>query len=347
MPIFTSRFSAERSLVGTFLSTRPQQDAEETSSRGNNRRAERVSNRPAQPQDRLELSDRQTTLPSQNSTRSTRTGQAPEARLPAVQTDRQPASTETATVERPGAQSAADPPLAQASLQITEPFTQVESRFHILQENQDANQSTVPGRLEGLLERLEGLGTSDRPLQAIHRENQTASQNATPTRLEAFLEREEPLNMAAVPEEDTLLTAALATELAVTEVMAAEEPNTPLREREAQALAVEPPPREEQEEELRRDLQTITSGLNADAAQQSRRNVEQTVRNNARVAEQQIRSDLQDNRAEIRSLQTNRRQLQQESQRTDHAIRQLQNQNARIQNSGTTSSGSSLDILVQ
>jgi len=114
-----------------------------------------------------------------------------------------------------------------------------------------------------------------------------------------------------------------------------------------QNQAPAPPEREEQKADLRRDLKTIATGLQTDAAIESRRNIAQTARNAEVATQHQQQDTIRDNQTEIRSMQVNRRSLQQEVQKADQAIRQLQSENSRLQNNTSSASGAGIDILAQ
>ncbi|MCZ6632887.1 MAG: hypothetical protein O7G87_05735 [bacterium] len=333
MPIFTSRFSPERSLLGTFLSTRSQR---ETEKRQRTESDPQAQNRPQV--DRLELSDR----PGER-TAEVRTTQVPEtvnretqdvqvrvsdSRSFAQQLRLRRAAQEA--VEELQEPDASTPPPEPT---VTAPRSAAEFRLRIRQENQASVQSAAPDRLEGF---LNGLTAFQNISTAILEENRAASETAAPERLEALFGT--PINEAPTAE------------------AVEPPPETPVENtavREANTLAVplqlssEPPSLNDQQEALREDLRTIANGLRTDAAIENRINVEQTAQTTARASRQQQRQEVQDNQNEIRSLQSSRRQVQQEIQQTDQAIRQLQNRNARLQNSQFSGSGSSLDILAQ
>ena len=123
---------------------------------------------------------------------------------------------------------------------------------------------------------------------------------------------------------------------------------------QGQETAIAPPlvmsndeTRETQEQELRRDLRIIATGLRTDAVIEGRRNAEIAARNADVASGRNQRQEVQQNQREIQSLQAERRQAQQEAQRADQSIRQLQTKNRRIQanSSGTGSTGNALDLL--
>jgi len=108
----------------------------------------------------------------------------------------------------------------------------------------------------------------------------------------------------------------------------------------------EPPAREDQQAELRKDLQTISSGLQADAVIENQRAVEETARGSEVAVEREQRQTVRANQTEVRNIQASKRQLNQEAQRADQAIRQLQSESARLKNSAPTS-GTALNVLAQ
>ncbi len=351
MPIFISRFSPERSLIGSFLSTRSRQNVEGTEAsqqsrrRSQNTRTEAV--RGTEP-DRLELSQaaRLDAANAAQSSRTAETGTRPSAEVPDAAGELQGAPTQGNRI--PG------------NLTIDPNAAAVE--FNNQRENRAAAQSATPGRLEALLNRLGGfeeLQDQADPTQAnlqlaIQRENLAAVQNAAPERLQDFLNSVDDLaeaqNAAGAPAEGELPIADGSQQggeaaLENPETLENVEPQSAL----LQGAPVQPLPRQIQEQELQRNLQTIASGLRNDAAIESRRNAAQTARNTQRASAQQQRQEVRKNQTQVRSLQADRRRLQQQAQRTDQAIRQLQNRSARLQNSNGSSAAprTSIDLLAQ
>ena len=341
MPIFTSRFSPERSLLGTFLSTRTQRETEKRQPTESDQQAQNSLQA-----DRLELSGRQ-----RGGERTTEVQTTPAPKIvdqetqdvqvrvsdslsSAQQLRLRRAAQEAAAVEKPQEPDVSTPtPPPEPT--VTAPRSAAEFRLRIRQENQISVQSAAPDRLEGF---LNGLTAFQNISTAILEENRAASETAAPERLEAIFDI--PIDKAPTAEA----------------VRPSQPPETPVENtviQGANTLAVplrpspEPPSLNDQQEALRGDLRTIADGLRTDAAIENRINVEQTAQTTARAAQQQQRQEVQNNQNEIRSLQASRRQMQQEVQQTDQAIRQLQNRNERIQNSQSSGSGSSLDILAQ
>ena len=337
MPIFVSRFAPDRSLVGNFLSTRGRREKEEK---------ENEPQRLPQQQDSLELSDRQTTEPSAEKARATIDSSTPVTATRAPETQNT-AKTQDASPQTPN------------NLSISE-IVQFRKGDSTDSESSVAAESTTENTSSPLVLRLgqilggvdpAGNTGSDRSeggdfLLSIQQENGSAALNATVERLGAFLTR-----LDALTEPDVVPAGEAAAEgLAETPevpVVAPEQADTPLN-----PVVVPQPetvPREIQEQDLQKDLQAISSGLQADAAIESRRNVETATQNAQRTEVRSQRQEVRDNQNEIRSLQSERRQLQQDVQKTDQAIRQMQNRNSQLQNSTNSSAGTgtSLDILAQ
>ncbi|MDP6040073.1 MAG: hypothetical protein QGG64_16100, partial [Candidatus Latescibacteria bacterium] len=176
--------------------------------------------------------------------------------------------------------------------------------------------------------------------QAIQNENAEAAETAAPEPLGALIEQ---VGQNGRPQEAILaVTLADPPEKQAPVIERPERIDQLVERLQAQASA---PERETQEADLRRDLQTIASGLQADAAIESQRNVAQTARNAEAAIQHENQSSIRENQTEIHSLQASRRSLQQEAQRTDQAIRQLQNETSQLRNSGPATT--SIDILAQ
>ena len=340
MPIFTSRFSPERSLIGTFLSPRSQ-ETEDAESRATGRRTNSASTSRTPPgEDRLDLTGAQQTERSvtrartSDQTPETRTGESPENRQVARQFGLQRALRET-TQARASLQTSAEPTPIPAETEAAPPAN---TTLAIARENDEASQRVAPARLEALNNRLAEIRI-DIARQAVQNENGLAAQNAAPERLQNLVAQTAETPLAA-PAEDTDESP-----LSTTRNEGNAERLTDNVERRQQQ-PVAPPERGEQEADLRRDLQSIATGLRADAAMESQRAVEQTARATESAVQNEQRSTVRENQTEIRSLQASRRQLQQDTQRADQAIRQLQNENARLKN-GATAPTTTIDILAQ
>lgn len=327
MPIFTSRFSQERSLVGAFLPAKPKA-TEDTKSRQEDPRNNSASPSDAQrSQDRLELTGTQTLVSiaqarANTQTANNRTETETAQQSPAIRVD--VSSLRTSQPKFPT--TASLPQTTQASNALS---LSVTSQTERVRSNQNAAQSTATGRLDALIKRLEAQRT-DQVQQANQKENGAAVQSASQASANAKTSAE---NVEATPSSPADRLDALIEEL-----------QKQKKEQEAQPLAV--PPREEQKAALQSNLQSISTGLQKDATIESRRNAEQTARNTDVVAERQQQVTIRNNQTEIRSLQSSQRSLEQETQRTNQAIRQLQSENARLRTS-SSSSGTTLDILAQ
>lgn len=351
MPIYTSRFSAERSLVGKFVTSRPP-ETEDAESREKNRRTNSAQSRTSQQAlvaDRLDISNRQqasfaaTLVRSSEQPAETRA----ETRVADQQSTRQLAlrkASQEAVVARSNLLSSSEEnilpirPSAPEEIQ-SQPNTQ---QTTLTQENFNALQSALTNRLDALVEQLSDIRT-EQSVGANQQENTAAAQSAAPEPLAALAE--------ATAEVATPTATPITEDDVVVEVEAEIEAQIDqLRDQRLELISTfvppEPPAREEQQAELRSDLKTISSGLQADAAIENQRTVEETERNTEVAIEREQRDTVRSNEREINNLQTSRRQLDQEAQRTDQAIRQLQSETARLKN-GASSSGTSVNILAQ
>jgi hypothetical protein len=337
MPIFISRFAPDRSLVGNFLSTR-----------GRREKGTEPKKAPQQ-QDRLELSDRQTASPTAATTRAN----APDTTSPVTATQ----APETQNTGKTQSASSRTP----ANLSISETVqlrrTKIQNSESFAGSNAsptDTASSPLVLRLGQLLGGVKAVGSPDDEgsdggdfLLSIQQENDSAATNATVERLGAFLTRLDALNE---PDEAVSADETAAEGLANTPevpVVAPEPADTELNP--VVVPQAETVPREIQEQELQKDLQAISTGLQADAAIETRRNVGAAAQNAQRSGSRNQRQEVRENQTEIRSLQSDRRRMQQDVQKTDQAIRQIQSRNSQLQNSSTTSAGTgtSLDILAQ
>lgn len=330
MPIFVSRFSPERSLIGRFLAPRPAapaaRDGDENARRvtGAGNGVSARSGGPKQAEDRVDSANRTT---PKTSTRLTSPNDALVGGTP---------STSSQSNEAPDALTLLDQlRLRRSSFNVTD-LRDSEGSSEEVEDPPDsaATQPTAPNplasRLTQLVEDLRSdvSGETDATaapaegvVKALAIENEAANAAAATERLEGLL--------------DALQSG---------EVVKPQD----------QEPAIAPPPivsidetRETQEQELRQDLQTIATGLRTDADIEGRRNAEIAARNADAASGRNQRQEVQQNQREIQSLQAERRQAQQEAQSADQSIRQLQTQNRRIQanSSGTRSTGNALDLL--
>ena len=350
MPIFISRYAPDRSLVGNFLFTRTREMTEEdeaTQGRGQNFTSSRTdaAKAPRPGEDRVELSQ---STPAAATRPPTRAGQA--------ESGNATPPSESGGVE-PGV---SDSGSAQQALTLA-----------IQQENRTAFQSATQARVQTFLTRVTIPTQAETPAAtgqvdvdtavaelAIERENTAAlqsTQELDPGAIAQALDLrgdETLLQAGAEPNEAAPAAAGPPAETPVPPV--AENPVTLDEAGQEGALQSAPPipepiPREIQEQELQRDLQTISTGLQADAAIEGRRNAELSARNAERSAAQNDRQEVRDNQSEINAIQSERRRMMQEVQRADQAIRQLQSRSARLQNGAnrTSNAGTSLDLLAQ
>ena len=331
MPIFISRFSPERSLVGNFLAPRVRQtgnegtDPQSRTRRGGRNRSTEVA------QDRLELSQGQPAGASQATAQTSRTLEAPAAPSQSAQVSNAAgANVSTATATRSQAAQSAGRPADEMEVPASNTGSFV------------LNLGRRVLGAAGVESETDGPGLANLVF-AIREENLSAVEAADPDRLQALAtemdtQAEEAAGVPAIESDADEAAALAATRAAERAAVTATAP--PVQE---------PVAREIQQQELQRDLQTIASGLRADAAIPNQRNVAQTERNVQQAAEEGRGTEVQENKSQIQSLQTERRQLQQDAQQADRAIRQLQNRNARLQSgpNGSTSSGTTLDLHAQ
>ena len=110
------------------------------------------------------------------------------------------------------------------------------------------------------------------------------------------------------------------------------------------------PPAEVQREAVRDASREIGQGLQRDAEIQTSINVEQSVKSADRSADKKQRLDSRDNQNQVRSLQAQRNTLQREVRMAEEKIRKLQSQTRTTTTSGSTNVfplGSRLNFLVQ
>ena len=339
MPIFVSRFSPERSLIGSFVAPgscrneTPERSASETQV------SEASSGSTSQGADRVELTrgGRSPDLASPVSTETASTRSAP-----AAVSDPSTESTIESTSSSIGSltlldqlrlRSTSNTPLQNDPVDSPEPppSVGVENRLGPLAERLRAlTQELTANRVDAPAE-----PPVSAPFDDLISENQTANNAAAVENLDNLivaLQAEsdtgafEPFEDAPVPAIDTQ---------AISEAIV---------QQDEEVVA-----RGAQEQTLREGLQTIASGLRADAAIETRQNVEATARNTQAAARVQGRREVQQNQRDIQSLQSERRSAQQELRSADQAIRQLQSRNTQIQSGSNQQAtpGTSLDIVAQ
>ena len=325
MPIFTSRFSPEKSLVGTFLSPRSR-ETDDAESRKEKRQTDSASTFRAS--DRLEIAGRQQaeTVQVRSSKQTTEVRARETGQQDARQLNLRRALREAGRLERTPSEVPTPLPVKSTDTPFNAPAAE---------ENRDASESALPPRLEALVSRLSDLRI-ERALQAIQNENADAAETAGPEPLKALVEQ--------VGRNDQQGPTAVGPQEEESAVLHPERIDRLVERLQAQVAA---PEREIQEADLRRDLQTIASGLQADAAVGNQRNVAQPARKAEGSTQSENQNTIRENQTEIRSLQSNRRSLRQEAQRTEQAIRQLQNETSQLRNSGSAAVTTSIDILAQ
>jgi hypothetical protein len=321
MPIFVSRFSPERSLIGSFLAPRARGRADEEAkdSRSETSGADRTRTEAAgarvEPPGLAQPSEARETAPASD------TGAAPEAPPSALSAPPEEAEPSPLTLleqlrsRRNGFEPAV--PVRNASESVRNPTDAPEPR-------------TAPGaltqRLSPLAQRLQSLSASfTASLSAA-----ASEPSPTPATVEALAAE----NQAASESADAGNLVSLVR--ALREEASAEEPSQPQVSRE------------EQSETFRTGLREIAEGLRQDAEAEARqtRDTPRTAEPGAASGQQR---ELQQNRQEIQSLQAERRRAQQDAQRADQAIRQLQSRNSRLQGESVrgADAGTSLDLLAQ
>ena len=348
MPIFISKYSPDRSLVGNFLFTGTRDKTEEgeaTQGRGQSVTPSRTdaAKAPKPGEDRVELSQ---SSPAEATRPPSRAGQLDSG------TAAQPLASGGAQAEVSGART------AEQALTLA-----------VQQENRAASQSATQARVYTLLSRV--TFQADTPAATkrvdvdtaiaelnIERENVAALQSAQAQDPSAIAQALDLAAGEAVSQEGVGVGEAgvpSADPRAEDQVpLAAEVPEAEGEAGQAAAQQGAPPipepiPREIQEQDLQRDLQTISTGLQADAAIEGRRNVELAARNADRATERNDRREIRQNQSEVTTIQSERRRMMQEVQRADQAIRQLQSRNSRLQSGSnrTSNAGTSLDLLAQ
>lgn len=348
MPIFTSRFSSERSLVGNFVTSRTP-EKEDAESREKTRSSNSATSRTSQQAttDRLEITNRQQATSATSLVRSSE--QPAEARAENRVADQQITrqltlrkASQEAVVARSNLRSFPEElPQAPSAVESI-PGAPNTQRTTLVQENFTALQSALSNRLDALVDQLSDIRTVQ-STQANRQENQDAAQSAAPEPLANLVQATtEPVasTIGPITDDGTAVDVGAQLKASIDQ----------LREQRLELVSnfepPEPPAREDQQAELRKDLQTISSGLQADAVIENQRAVEETARGSEVAAEREQRQTVRANQTEVRNIQASKRQLNQEAQRADQAIRQLQSESARLKNSAPTS-GTALNVLAQ
>ena len=348
MPIFVSRFSPERSLIGSFFASgsRRNETPERTASRTQTSAAS--SGNSPQGADRVELTRAgRSQFTSQVSTEISSTRSAP-VTVSERSTDAVP--------ESPSASIGSLTLLDQLRLRRNGAIP-IQDRSDVQPSEAVENpvDSPTPPASVGIGNRLGPLAERLRVLT----EELAANRNEAPAPqpdsavIDDLIAENESANAAAAEESLDNLIVALQVEgtaLVGTEGPAAPEPAIDTQAI-AEAITLQSETvvsRETQEQTLREGLQTIASGLRADAAIETRQNVAATARNAEAASQVRSRREIQLNQREIQSAQAGRRSAQQEVRKADQAIRQLQSRNSRIQTeSSQPATGTSLDLLAQ
>ena len=345
MPIFVSRFSPERSLIGNLISPSSRRNETPERSASQSQTSPALSGSSPQDADRVKLVRDLTSLVSTDE-QSTRSAPVSVSDLPADKSPQSSSKTigsltllDQLRLRRNGAnpiqknhatehvqavENPVDAPAPSPSVGIETSLGPLAKRLRELTDQLTANRfNSTEAVPEVEVAAVENLAA----------ENQTATASAVEDKLDRLittLQKEQTVEIAVVDE--TILQAEPTINVVVTTAQKSTGPT-----------------REDQQQTLRDDLQTIASGLKADAAIESRKNAESASRNAEAAGRVQSRREVQQNQREIQSLQADRRAAQQDARSADQAIRQLQSRNTRIQSESTkqSSPGSSLDLLAQ
>jgi hypothetical protein len=350
MPIFVSRFSSERSLVGSFTASSSRLNG--TPERGTSAtQTSAASSGTSQSANRVE---RTRGLTSPVATSRNGSAQSGSAR-----------SASATNPENPASSGASEGSSNVGSLTLLDQLRLRSNNTNPVQDTPSDSttspaasppSSSVPSsegsesRLGPLAERLRALTAE---LSASRAEAPTSQPD--PGVVDNLISENQSANAAAAEENLGSLIEALQDDGAATQAAASPPVETePALDVEAIATAITEraeaaPSRESQQQTLREGLSTIASGLRADAAIESRQNVEASARSSSASANVQARQEVQQNQREIQSLQSDRRSAQQEARNADQAIRQLQSRSNRVQAESTkpANPGTSLDVLAQ
>ena len=341
MQIFVSRFSPERSLIGSFVGpgSRRNETPERTASATQTSAA---SSGTPQSADRVRL------------TRDLTSRVSPE---------NSPARSASVTVSERSAP--ADASVSSDTVSFLTLLDQLRLRRNGANRIQDAPSNSP-------LDTVEDTADSPRPApSAVGAESPLAerlralTQELAANRNEAQAARPDPVVVESLVAENQTANAAAAEEnldnlLAALQEEGRAEPVAALVESESavdtQAIAEAITQQAEtvvsrntQEQTLRDGIQSIATGLRSDAAIESRQNVAASTRNADAASQVRSRHEVQQNQRNIQSLQADRRSAQQEARSADQAVRQLQSRNNRAQaeTSAPVNPGTSLDVIAQ
>ncbi len=339
MPIFVSRFSPERSLIGSFIT--PGSRGKETPERVASRTQTSAASSGNTPQgaERVELTrvgrsqDLNSPVPTEESSPAAVSG-SPSASIGSLtlldqlrlrRSGANPIRNNPAFEPDKAAENPVDSPTPPASVGVGNRLGLLAERLRTLTEELASNRNEAPAPQAG------PAVVSD-----LVAENASANAAATEESLENLIvalqaegTRVDGTGAPPAAPEATINTQAIAE--AITQ--------------QAETVVT----RDTQEQTLREGLQTIASGLRADAAIETRQNVEATARNAEAASQVRSRKEVQQNQRDIQSMQSSRRSAQQKVRSADQAIRQLQSRNTRIQSESNkpVTPGTSLDLLAQ
>jgi hypothetical protein len=350
MPIFVSRFSSERSLIGSFTASSSRRNG--TTERGTSAtQTSAASSSTSQSANRFE---RTRGLTSPVATSRNGSAQSGSAR-----------SASATNPESPASSGAFEGSSNVGSLTLLDQLRLRSNNTNPVQDTpSDSTTSPAASPPHSSVRSPEGsessLGALAARLRALTAEL-SASRAGGPTSQpdpEAFdnlISENQSANAAADEENLRILIEALKDDGTATQATAPPPVKTePALDVAAIATAITEraeaaPSRESQQQTLREGLSTIASGLRADAAIETRQNVEASARSASASADIQARQEMQQNQRDIHSLQSERRSAQQEARNADKAIRQLQIRSNRVQAESTkpANPGTSLDVLAQ
>lgn len=342
MPIFLSRFSPERSLLGNFIApgSQPKETPERAASETQTSAAS--SGNSIQDADRVELT-RDLASPVSTEASSTR-------------------SVSVTVSEQSAPADTSENPAAKGSLTLLGQLLLRRNGATPIQETPSNHPSDTLEDSDNSISQAPLAVGAESPLADRLR---ALTQELASNRTEAPIAQSDPglvedlaaenlsANAAAAEENlDNLITALQ--EEGAEEPVAAVVESEPVIDTEAITEAITQQDdtvvsRDTQEQTLRDGLQSIATGLRSDAAIESRQNVEATARNADAASAVRSRREVQQNQRDIQALQADRRSAQQEVRNADQAIRQLQSRNNRAQSETLqpVNPGTSLDVIAQ
>jgi hypothetical protein len=339
MPIFVSRFSPERSLIGSFVA--PGSRRNETPERTATVQPTSAASSGTTPQgaDRVELTRVSTETAS---TRSAPAISDPSAEVSTESTSSSVGSltlldqlrlransatpTQDSPADQPAVENPVDSPAPPSSVGVENRLGPLAERLRALTDELAASRTEAPA-----------AATNPVVVDDLVAENQSANSSAAEESLDSLI--------TALQDEGTAVAVAAEPPVAEEPTIDVQAVAAAIAEHREETVAS----RDTQDQTLREGLQSIATGLRADAAIESRQNVQETARNAEAASQVRSRREVQSNQREIQALQGDRRSAQQELRNADQSIRQLQSRNNRVQSESTQQAnpGTSLDVLAQ